>query len=874
MVEMAAYNPDFEEEIYNMWEKNNFFCPKMDEKKENFCIVIPPPNVTGILHIGHALNETLQDILVRWKRMQGYNVLWLPGTDHAGIATQNVVERELNKEGISRFQIGKEEFIKKVWEWREKYGNRIIGQVKRLGASCDWSKMRFTMDEGLSRSVKEAFVKLYEEDLIYKGNYIVNWCPHCLTALSDLEVEYKEENGKLYYILYPFKNREGGLVVATTRPETMFGDTAIAVNPKDERYKRFIGEDVILPIKEKVIPVIGDSYVDTSFGTGALKITPAHDANDFLVGKKHNLKEVNVIDEKGFMNEEAGVFAGMDRDACRKALVEKLHEKGYLVKVEDYNHAIGHCYRCNTPIEPKISEQWFLKMKLLAKKAIRVAKEGKVNFIPENWENVYFEWMNNIRDWCVSRQIWWGHRIPAYRCTDCGKYNVSTDKPEQCKWCGGKNLIQEEDVLDTWFSSALWPFSTLGWPEKTDSLKRFYPTSVLVTGFDIIFFWVARMIMMGLHFMNDVPFKDVYIHALVRDEHGQKMSKSRNNVIDPMDIVGKYGADALRFTLTALAVQGRDIKLSEKRIEGYRYFMNKIWNAYKFIAINTEDYVFKGKPDSLDAASQWITSRFYRTADMVNKYLKDYKFSSAALCVYQFVWHEFCDFYIEMSKISLRKKTGRYSTQFVLLEVFEAVLRLLHPFIPFVTEHLWQKLPNKKGESIMISSYPQKEDEYILPDVERKMGVIINFSKAVRNIRSENLIPPSKKLNVYFNVLDSKIGEVVEEYGEYIGVLAGVSRVTISKETPKGACFSQPIMYGDVHVSMEGIIDKEKEVSRLKKQLEKLSKTMQFLNKKLSNREFLSKAPEDLVESKRKEYNDASLLYQKLQEQIERVESI
>jgi valyl-tRNA synthetase len=874
MVEMAAYNPDFEEEIYNMWEEKNFFCPKTDEGKENFCIVIPPPNVTGILHIGHALNETLQDILVRWKRMQGYNVLWLPGTDHAGIATQNVVERELNKEGISRFQIGKEEFIKKVWEWREKYGNRIIGQVKRLGASCDWSKMRFTMDEGLSRSVKEAFVKLYEEDLIYKGNYIVNWCPHCLTALSDLEVEYKEENGKLYYILYPFKNREGGLVVATTRPETMFGDTAVAVNPKDERYKRFIGEDVVLPIKKRVIPVIGDSYVDTSFGTGALKITPAHDANDFLVGKKHNLKEVNVIDEKGFMNEEAGVFAGMDRDACRKALVEKLHEKGYLVKVEDYNHAIGHCYRCNTPIEPKISEQWFLKMKLLAKKAIRVVKEGKINFIPENWENVYFEWMNNIRDWCISRQIWWGHRIPAYRCTDCGKYNVSIDKPEQCKWCGGKSLIQEEDVLDTWFSSALWPFSTLGWPEKTDSLKRFYPTSVLVTGFDIIFFWVARMIMMGLHFMDDVPFKDVYIHALVRDEHGQKMSKTKNNVINPMDTVRKSGADALRFTLTALAVQGRDIKLSEKRIEGYRYFMNKIWNAYKFIAINTEDYVFKGKPDSLDAASQWITSRFYRTADMVNKYLKDYKFSSAALCVYQFAWHEFCDFYIEMSKISLRKKTGRYSTQFVLLEVFEAVLRLLHPFVPFVTEYLWQKLPNKKGESIMVNSYPQKEDEYILPDVEKKMGVIIDFSKAVRNIRSENLIPPSKKLNVYFNVLDSKIGEVVKEYREYIGVLAGVSRVTISKETPKGACFSQPMMYGDVHVSMEGIVDKEKEISRLKKQLEKLDKTMQILNKKLSNREFLSKAPEDLVESKRKEYNDAILLYQKLQEQIERVESI
>jgi valyl-tRNA synthetase len=869
-----AYNPDFEEEIYNMWEKNNFFCSKIDEKKENFCIVIPPPNVTGILHIGHALNETLQDILVRWKRMQGYNVLWLPGTDHAGIATQNIVERELNKEGISRFQIGKKEFIKKVWEWREKYGNRIIEQIKRLGASCDWSKLRFTMDEGLSHSVKEAFVKLYEEGLIYRSNYIVNWCPHCLTALSDLEVEYKEENGKLYYILYPFKNRKGGLVVATTRPETMFGDTAVAVNPKDERYKRFIGEDLVLPIKERTIPVIGDSYVDISFGTGALKITPAHDANDFLVGKKHNLKEVDVIDEKGFMNKEAGVFAGMDRDACRKALVEKLHEKGYLVKVKDYIHSVGRCYRCNTPIEPKISEQWFLKMKLLAKKAIRVVKEGKINFIPENWENVYFEWMNNIRDWCISRQIWWGHRIPAYRCTDCGKYNVSIDKPEKCKWCGGKDLIQEEYVLDTWFSSALWPFSTLGWPEKTDSLKRFYPTSVLVTGFDIIFFWVARMIMMGLHFMDDVPFKDVYIHALVRDEHGQKMSKTKNNVIDPMKIVEKYGADALRFTLTALAVQGRDIKLSEKRIEGYRYFMNKIWNAYKFIAINTEDYVFKGKPDSLDAASQWITSRFYRTADMVNKYLKDYKFSSAALCVYQFAWHEFCDFYIEMSKIPLREKRGRYSTQFVLLEVFEAVLRLLHPFIPFVTEHLWQKLPNKKGESIMISSYPQKEDGYILPDVERKMGVIIDFSKAVRNIRSENLIPPSKKLNVYFNVLDSKIGEVVKEYREYIGVLAGVSQVTISKDVPKGASFSQLIMYGDVHVSMEGIVDKEKEISRLKKQSEKLSKTMQFLNKKLSNREFLSKAPRNLVELKRKEYNDASLLYQRLQEQIEKVESI
>ncbi len=871
---MTAYNPDFEEGIYNMWEKSNLFCPKTDEKKENFCIVIPPPNITGILHIGHALNETLQDILVRWKRMQGYNVLWLPGVDHAGIATQNVVERELNKEGISRFQMGREAFIRKVWEWKGRYEDRIVEQIKRLGASCDWSRMRFTMDEGLSRAVKEAFVKLYEEGLIYRGHYIVNWCPHCLTALSDLEVEYKEENGKLYYILYPFKNRKGGLVVATTRPETMFGDAAVAVNPEDKRYKEFVGEDVVLPVRERIIPVIADSYVDTAFGTGVLKITPAHDANDFLVGKRHNLKEINVIDEKGFMNEEAGVFAGMDRNTCRKALVKKLYEDGYLVKVEDYEHAVGHCYRCGTPVEPKISEQWFLKMKPLAKRAIRVVEEGRVNFIPGNWKNVYLEWMNNIRDWCISRQIWWGHRIPAYRCMNCGKYNVSIDKPERCKWCGGRDFTQEEDVLDTWFSSALWPFSTLGWPEKTDSLKRFYPTSVLVTGFDIIFFWVARMIMMGLHFMDDVPFRDVYIHALVRDEHGQKMSKTKNNVIDPMDAVKKYGADTLRFTLSALAVQGRDIRLSEKRIEGYRHFMNKIWNAYRFIAINTEDYVFKGKPDFLDAASRWIRSRFYRTVDMVNRHLENYRFSSAALCAYQFAWHEFCDFYIEMSKIHLRRETERYGTQFVLLEVFEALLRLLHPFIPFITEYLWQKLPGRKEKSIMISSYPQREDEYILPVVEKEMEVVIGFSKAVRNIRSENLISPSKKLKVYFRILNGEIKEIVERYKEYICVLAGISQITVGEDVPEGACFSQPMMYGDVYVYMEGIVDKGKEIDRLKKQMKKLSETIQFLSKKLSNKEFLAKAPKDLVELKKKEYSEASLLYQKLQEQIEKIKNI
>ncbi len=871
---MDTYNHSFEEDIYRMWEKNNLFSPEINNRGKNFCIVIPPPNVTGVLHIGHALNEILQDILVRWKRMQGYSVLWLPGTDHAGIATQNVVEKELNKENITRLSLGRKEFVKKIWEWKGKYGDRIVEQIKRLGASCDWSRMRFTMDEGLSCAVKEAFVRLYEEGLIYKGNYIVNWCPHCLTALSDLEVEYKQEDGKLYYILYPFKNREGGLTVATTRPETMFGDTAVAVNPKDERYERFIGEKVTLPIKEKVIPVIGDDYVDTSFGTGVLKITPAHDANDFLVGEKHDLEQVNVIDEKGFMNEEAGVFAGMERFACRKALVKKLHKKGYLVKVEDYNHSVGHCYRCDTAVEPKISEQWFLKTKPLAKEAIYAVKKGGVRFIPKSWEKVYFEWMNNIRDWCISRQIWWGHRIPAYRCTDCGEYNISIDKPYQCKFCGGKNLMQEDDVLDTWFSSALWPFSTLGWPEETDDLKMFYPTDVLVTGFDIIFFWVARMMMMGLYFMNDVPFKDVYIHALVRDEYGQKMSKTKNNVIDPLNTVKEYGADALRFTLTALAVQGRDIKLSEKHIEGYKHFMNKIWNAHRFITFNTKDYVFKGKPNFFDTASQWIKSRFHQAVASVNEHLKDYKFSDAALCLYQFVWHEFCDFYIEMSKIPLKKKEERYGVQYTLLEVFEGILCLLHPFIPFITEYLWQKLPNKKGKSIMIAPYPQKKGEYILPVVEKDMEVVISFSKTIRNIRSENLIPPSKKLNVCFNVLNNDVGKIIDENKEYVDALAGVSQIIIKKEKPEGNYFCGPTRYGDVYISMEGIVDKEREISRLKKQLEKLNKTMQFLNKKLSNEEFLSKAPKDLVKLKRKEYNDTYLLYQKLQKQIERFKNI
>ncbi len=871
-MEQTKYSPDFETKWYEFWEKNDFFKPTNREDRENFSIVIPPPNITGALHIGHALNGTLQDIVVRYKRMKGYNVLWVPGTDHAGIATQNMVEKDLASKGLRKEDLGREKFVEKVWEWKEKYGNRIIEQIKRLGLSCDWSRLRFTMDEKLSRAVRKVFVDLYKEGLIYKDKYIINWCPRCHTALSDLEVDHKEEEGKLYYIEYPFEEGSGGVIVATTRPETMFGDTAVAVNPEDERYKGIVGKRVILPIKNKPIPVIADEYVDMEFGTGVVKITPAHDPNDFEVGKRHNLDIVVAIDDYGRMTEETLHYKGLDRFECRSKLVAELESKGFMKNVAQYKHSVGHCYRCKTTIEPYVSEQWFVRTKPLAEPAIEAVKSGRTRFIPKNWEKTYFEWMYNIKDWCISRQLWWGHRIPVWRCKECGKYTVSETDPEKCEHCGSKNITQEDDVLDTWFSSALWPMSTLGWPENTEDLKRFYPTSLLVTGFDIIFFWVARMMMMGLHFKKDVPFRDVYIHALVRDQFGQKMSKTKGNVIDPLEVVEKYGADSLRFTLAILAAQGRDIKLSEDKIEGYRRFMNKIWNAYRYIKLNTENQSFSEKPKKLSPASIWIKSRLAKTIKTVETALCDYKFNEAASAIYQFLWHEFCDYYIEMSKVHMDDEYS-YSIKYTLLDVFETIMRLLHPFTPFITEELWQRLPNKKGKSIMVAEFPIFKESEVAEELEASMDTVIDIIKAIRNLRSEYNIPPARRINVFLKTENETIQSIIVNFKGYIHALAGVDKLSITQKEEKG-CVVQSTVYADIYLPVEGNIDVNKEIQRLQKLLKKQEKSMAFLNEKLNNDAFLKKAPRELIEEKRQELEEVSKLHKKTKLVMEQLKGL
>jgi valyl-tRNA synthetase len=684
-----GYEPhDVEKRWYDFWEKELLFAAK-EEKNSQKCysIVIPPPNVTGVLHMGHALNNTLQDILCRYRRLCGDNVLWMPGTDHAGIATQNVVEKKLADQGMDRHQVGRKKFIEAVWEWRKEYGSAIINQLKRLGASCDWDRERFTMDEGLSRAVRKVFVHLYQEGLIYRGNYIINWCHRCHTALADLEVEHETHNGHLYHVRYPFTDGTGGVVVATTRPETMLGDTAVAVNPNDERYRGMESRQVILPLMNRTIPIIKDTYVDMSFGTGALKITPAHDPNDFEIGNHHNLDRIKVIGDDGRMTSQAGRFQGLDRFECREAVINALKEEGLLEKIEPYEHSIGHCYRCKTIIEPNLSKQWFIRTKPLAKKAIHAVENGDTKIIPEIWTKTYFEWMNNIKDWCISRQIWWGHQIPAWTCNTCKEIIVAMDAPTTCPACGGTDLLQDTDVLDTWFSSALWPFSTMGWPDQTPLLNLFYPTSVLVTGFDILFFWVARMMMMGIHFMKDVPFKDVYVHALVRDEEGKKMSKSTGNVIDPISIIDRYGTDAFRFTLAAFAAQGRDVKMSEKRVEGYRNFINKIWNAARFALTHITQSYINITTQPLSLVDRWILSRLYRVRSKVTHGLDSYRFNDAAGALYNFVWHEFCDWYLEAIKPTLYGKEGRnrqQATLSVLWRVLHDTLILLHPFIPLL----------------------------------------------------------------------------------------------------------------------------------------------------------------------------------------------
>ncbi len=873
-----GYEPsEVEQRWYRYWEENDLFRAEAASEKDPFCIVIPPPNVTGTLHMGHALNNTLQDILCRYKRMKGYNVLWQPGTDHAGIATQNVVEKDLASRGTDRHIVGREKFIELVWEWRKKYGGLIINQLKRLGCSCDWSRERFTMDEGLSRAVREVFVRLYEEGLIYRGDYIINWCPRCHTALADIEVEHEEVNSYLYYIRYPFEKRAGHITVATTRPETLLGDTAVAVNPEDGRYADLSGLYVLLPVLNRPIPVIFDRYVDREFGTGALKITPAHDPNDFEIGNVHQLERIKVIDENGIMNELSGPYQGMDRFECRKKILEDLKETGLLEKAEFYQHAVGHCYRCKAIIEPLLSKQWYVRVEQLAEKASQAVKKGSIRIYPADWKNVYFEWMTNIKDWCISRQIWWGHRIPAWYCEECGETHVAKEEPQNCRACQCSNLVQESDVLDTWFSSALWPFSTLGWPDSTSELRTFYPTSVLVTGFDILFFWVARMIMMGLYSMGDIPFRDIYIHALVRDVEGKKMSKSKGNVIDPLDVMDKFGTDAFRFTLAALAAQGRDIKLSEERVLGYRHFVNKIWNAARLVMMNLDAESEVGKKSSVYTLSdRWILTRLGQVSKEVADSLDSYRFDEAAALSYQFVWHEFCDWYLEMAKQGFygNDESSKRSSRETAQEVLMATLKLLHPFMPYVTEEIWQRLPKSEG-SIMIAEFPEASHFMSDKDALKEMDLLMSVINGVRKIRGEMNIPPSEKLSILVDVADTIDADVLHRNLPHIQNLAKVDNVSIGSKVPKPEGSASAVFgKNQVHVLLKGLLDFDEEKKRLKKDIAKIKKDIEFSTKKLSNGEFLEKAPAEIVKGVIEKVEISSLKLEKLNRNLRFFEGI
>ncbi len=842
---------------YAYWMEKGYFKAKDGDTRPSFCIVIPPPNVTGSLHVGHALDNTLQDILIRHRRMSGYNTLWMPGTDHAGIATQNVVERELKKEGLDRHQLGREKFIERVWQWKEEYGHKIINQLQELGASCDWDRQRFTMDEGLSRAVREVFVRLYEEGLIYRSNYITNWCPRCHTALSDLEVEYAERNSQFYHINYSLADGSGALTIATTRPETMLGDTAIAVNPEDERYKRFIGKAVILPLVGREIPVIADSYVAADFGTGALKITPAHDPNDFEIGKRHNLPAVVVIGRDARMQNCPEKYAGMSREECRKAIVEDLKEQGFLVEARAHKNAVGECYRCKTVVEPNLSMQWFVKTAPLAETAVAAVKNGDIKFVPQSWENTYFEWMRNIRDWCISRQIWWGHRIPAWYCEDCGHVNVAREDVMKCAECGGITLKQETDVLDTWFSSGLWPFSTLGWPDNTEALKTFYPTSVLVTGLDIIFFWVARMIMMGIKFTGKPPFSTVYIHALVRDAEGKKMSKSKGNVVDPLQLMMQYGTDALRFTICANETQGRDARMSEKRIEGYRNFVNKLWNASRFVLMNSGDY--DGKADlskmKLEVADRWILSRLQKTITEADAALEQYRFNDLANALYRFTWGEFCDWYIELTKPRL--VAGDKAAVAVLTHVLDNMLRLLHPIMPFVTEEIYQKLPSH-GESVMIAPYPKPDAARVDAAAEAEMELVMALVSRVRAIRAELQIPFSVELRAIVKCRNAETEAKAKAHEQSFLSLtkaAGITFDTAAARPPQSA--TGVLADAEIYVPLTGIIDFDKEIGRIQRELAKVQKEMAMFEKKFSDENFMKNAPEEVVEKDKAAYEEA-----------------
>ena len=847
------YNPgEFEGRIYESWCENNYFAPDPDPKKPPFSIVIPPPNVTGQLHMGHALDQTLQDIIVRTRRMQGYSTLWVPGTDHAGIATQIKVEENLRKnEGLSRYDLGRDKFLERVWDWKNQYGNRIINQLKKLGSSCDWSRERFTMDEGCSRAVREVFVNLYNKGLIYRGHRIINWCPRCLTALSDAEVEYKDQPGFFWHIKYPIKGEEGFVEVATTRPETMFGDTAVAVNPDDENTKHLIGKTLILPIVNREIPVIADDYVEIGFGTGCVKITPAHDPNDFLVGQRHDLEQIKVMNDDATMNSYAGKYEGMDRYECRKALVKDLEEQDFLVKTVPHDHNVGTCYRCGTTVEPLTSDQWFVKMKPLAAPAIEAVENGTVSFIPERFSKNYFNWMNNILDWCISRQLWWGHRIPAFYCDDCGHMEVSKTDITTCPKCGGK-VRQEEDVLDTWFSSALWPFSTLGWPDSTDDLARYYPTSTLVTGYDIITFWVSRMIFSGIEHTGKEPFSKVFIHGLVRDAKGRKMSKSLGNGIDPLEIIEKFGADALRFALTTGNAPGNDMRFSDEKIEAARNFANKLWNASRFVLMNLtesdEELLAAYDESDLAPEDKWILSRLNRVTASVNQNFENYELGIALSEIYSFTWDSFCDWYIEMAKSRIFEGGAPALTaKRVLVKVLTSILKLLHPYMPFITEEIYQALPHA-DESIMVSEYPKFDTGMDYTGAEEDVDRIITCITAIRARRAEMNIPPSKKAKLF---VVTKYSESFKTAEKILVKLASASEVILADEYTSDDAIMIATDAGSLYIPLAEVVDLEKERARLSAELTKTDGEIERIEKKLANEGFVAKAPAAVIEGER-----------------------
>ena len=872
-----VYEPkEVERRIYEMWETGGYFHAEKDESKKPFTIVMPPPNVTGQLHMGHAMDATLQDTLIRFKRMQGYNALWVPGVDHAGIATQIKVEEELRKEGLTRYDLGREKFLERVWDWKRQYGNRIVEQQKKLGSSCDWSRARFTMDEGCSKAVREVFVSLYEKGLIYKGSRIINWCPHCVTALSDAEVEYQDKPGHLWHIRYPLADGSGEVIVATTRPETMLGDSGVCVNPADERYKGIVGKTVILPLVGKEIPVVADSYAEMEFGTGCVKMTPAHDPNDFEVGLRHNLEVIRVLDDHGKVNENGGKYQGLDRYEARRAIVADLEAEGYLVKVEDYAHNVGTCYRCHNDVEPIISAQWFVKMKPLAQEAIRVVKEGETRFVPERFTKTYLNWMENVRDWCISRQLWRGHQIPAWTCGDCGHITVSREDAVVCEKCGSRHLERDPDVLDTWFSSALWPFEILGWPEQTEELDYFYPTDVLVTGYDIIFFWVARMIFSACEHTGKPPFHTVLIHGLVRDDKGRKMSKSLGNGIDPLQIIDQFGCDALRMNMITGNSPGNDMRFYVERCEAMRNFANKLWNASRYVLMNVPEHMTTGLPakEQLEIADKWVLSKLNTLISEVTENLERYELGIAVQKIYDFLWDTYCDWYIELTKARLygENAESKETAIRVLVYVLDQTLRLLHPFMPFITEEIWQSIPHE-GEALIVAAWPVALEELSFPEEEAHMESVMQAIRAVRNRRAEMNVPPSKKATLYV-VTQKQVA--FQEGVPFILRLAYADKVLVSGEDPKGYEDMAGAVTADarLYMPMSQLVDVAKELDRISKELEKARKNLEATEGKLSNEKFTARAPEAVVNAEREKAEKFRALLEQLAESKARLEKL